>query len=136
VVPPRQNVPPVSIAFRSDAWEEEVERLDSRSPGRIQAERARKEIEGGKAALEWKRCKPENDDGTELAGCSKLFVPLDTQGASAAPYGFVFRLGQTDDDELVWNFMAFGERHPSNPSTRSVYERAHKRIHGKFPEQG
>ena len=66
----------------------------------------------------------------------QLYVPLDAQGASAAPYGFVFRLGQTHDDELVWNFMAFGERHPNNPSTRSVYERAHKRIHGKFPEQG
>jgi hypothetical protein len=105
--------------------------------GRAHSGRTRPQgIGGGKAPLEWKRCKPENDDGTELAGCSKLYVPLNVKGASAAPYGFIFRLGQTDDDELVWNFMAFGERHPDNPSTRSVYERAHKRIHGRFPEQG
>jgi hypothetical protein len=129
-------VPPVSIAFRSPVWEEEVERLDSRSAGRIQAERARREIEGDRAALVWKRCKTEGDDDTELSGCSKLYVPLDALGASTAPYGFVFRLAKTDDNELVWNFIAFGERHPDNPSTRSVYERAHRRIHGRYPEQG
>lgn len=28
---------------------------------------------------------------------------------------------------------AFGERHPDNPNTRSVYERAHKRLHGHYP---
>lgn len=129
-------MPPVSISFRSPVWEEEVERLDSRSAGRIQAERARRDIESGKATLAWKRCKTEGDDGTELSGCSKLYVPLDALGASTAPYGFVFRLAKTDDNELVWNFIAFGERHPDNPSTRSVYERAHRRIHGRYPEQG
>ncbi len=128
-------MPDVSVAFRLEAWKEEVERLDTRSMGRIQAERARREIEGGKSPLEWKRCKPASDDGTELAGCSKLYVPLGLHGASAAPYGFIFRLGQTNTDALVWNFMAFGERHPGNPSTRSVYERAHKRIHGRYPDQ-
>jgi hypothetical protein len=107
--------------------------LDRRSTARIQAERARREIEGSKAKLAWKRCGAENDDGTALAGCSKLYVPLDAQGASAAPYGFVFRLAKTADNELVWNFIAFGERHPENPSTRSVYERAHKRLHGRYP---
>lgn len=132
---PKRNLPSVSIRFRSPAWEEEVERLDRRSAARIQAERARREIEGGKATLAWKRCKAENDDRTELAGCSKLYVPLDADGASAAPHGFVFRLAKTEDDELVWNFIAFGERHPKNPSTRSVYERAHKRIHGRYPNQ-
>lgn len=57
------------------------------------------------------------------------------KGASAGPYGFVFRLAKTRDNELVWNFIAFGERHPGNPSTRSVYERAHKRLHGLYPDQ-
>jgi hypothetical protein len=28
---------------------------------------------------------------------------------------------------------AFGERHPANQSTRTVYERAHKRLHGGYP---
>ena len=132
---PRRNLPPASIRFRSPAWEEEVERLDSRSSARIQAERARREIEAGEGALAWKRCEAQGDDGIELRGCSKLYVPLDAEGASAAPYGFIFRLAKTDDNALVWNFIAFGERHPENPSTRSVYERAHKRLHGRYPDQ-
>lgn len=132
---PKQNLPSVSVRFRSPVWEEEVERLDCRSSARTQAERARREIESGKATLAWKRCEAENDDGAALAGCSKLYVPLDAEGASAAPYGFVFRLAKTEDNELVWNFIAFGERHPENPSTRSVYERAHKRLHGRYPDQ-
>jgi hypothetical protein len=133
VASPKRTPPPVSIKFRSPAWEEEVERLDERSPARIQAERARREIEGGRATLAWQRCKTENDDGTQLAGCSKLYVPLDAEGASAAPYGFVFRLAKADDGTLIWNFIAFGERHPNNPNTRTVYERAHKRLHGRYP---
>jgi hypothetical protein len=135
VTSPKRNLPSVAVKFRSPAWEEEVERLDRRSSARIQAERARREIESGKATLAWKRCEAENDDGTALAGCNKLYVPLDGEGASAAPYGFVFRLAKTDDNVLVWNFIAFGERHPENPSTRSVYERAHKRLHGRYPVQ-
>jgi hypothetical protein len=132
---PRRTLPPASVRFRSPVWEEEVERLDARSSARVQAERARKEIESGKATLRWKRCEPESDDGTELVGCSKLYVPLNAEGASAAPYGFVFRLAKTKDNELAWNLIAFGERHPENPSTRSVYERAHKRLHGRYPDQ-
>jgi hypothetical protein len=31
-------------------------------------------------------------------------------------------------------FVAFGERHPK-PGTRTVYERAHKRLHGRYPDQ-
>ncbi len=128
-------MPPVSVRFRSPVWEEEVERLDAQSPARNQAQRARTEIEAGKTTLAWKRCQAEGHDGTELAGCSKLYVPLDATGASAAPYGFVFRLAKTEDHELVWNFIAFGERHPENLNTRSVYERAHKRLHGRYPDQ-
>ena len=50
-----------------------------------------------------------------------------------APFGFVFQLVRTSDNTLIWNFIAFGERHPDNPNTRTVYERAHKRLHGRYP---
>jgi hypothetical protein len=30
--------------------------------------------------------------------------------------------------------LAFGEGHP-RPGSRSVYERAHKRLHGRYPDQ-
>jgi hypothetical protein len=48
------------------------------------------------------------------------------------PFGFVFQLVKTEDG-LAWAFLAFGERHPQNPATRSVYERAHHRLYGRNP---
>jgi len=125
-------LPAVAIEFREPAWQEEVERLDPRSAARVQAERARREIEGGRVSLRWQRCDPVKDDGTVLPGCSKLRIPLKAVGASAAPLGMVFRLTRTTDG-LAWVMIAFGERHPDNPRTRSVYERAHKRLHGRYP---
>jgi hypothetical protein len=129
---PERNLPAVAIEFREPAWREEVERLGPRSAARIQAERARREIEGGRASLKWQRCNPASDDGTVLPGCSKLRVPLNAPGTSAAPFGMVFRLTRTTDG-LAWVMIAFGERHPDNPATRTVYERAHKRLHGRYP---
>lgn len=126
------NLPAVAIEFREPAWREEVERLDQRSAARTQAERARREIEDGRVSLNWQRCQAANDDGTALPGRSKLYVPLNAAGAAAAPFGMVFRLTCTPDG-LAWVMIAFGERHPSNKQTRSVYERAHKRLHGRYP---
>jgi hypothetical protein len=70
---------------------------------------------------------------TKLPGCRKLYLPLGKEGATQAPYGLVFQLIQTPDDSLAWNLIAFGERHPTNERTRTVYERAHKRLHGHYP---
>ena len=70
-----------------------------------------------------------------LPGCRKLYVPLDAKGASAAPFGFVFRLTQTPNG-LAWVMIAFGELHPDSPLSRSVYERGHKRLHGRYPDEG
>lgn len=130
---PRRNLPPVSIEFGSVEWEQEVERYHPSSRARAYAQSARKAIEAGTATLDWKRCRAEGADGTRLPGCHKLYVPLGKQGASAAPYGFVFQLTQKADRSLAWGFLAFGERHPTDGRTRTVYERAHKRLHGDFP---
>lgn len=130
---PRSKPPSVPVRFDREEWLEEVERLDERSLARVQAERARREIEAGTATLSWQRCEAEGEGATNLPGCNKLYVPLGKQGASEAPFGFVFQLAQDADGSLVWNFIAFGERHPDNPATRSVYERAHKRLHGRYP---
>jgi hypothetical protein len=123
----------VPVRFDHEEWAQEVERLDQRSTSRIQAEKALREIESGKAALDLRRCEGEGEDGTRLPGCAKLYMPLGRQGASDAPFGFVFQLAQNPDGSLVWNFLAFGERHPDNPATRTVYERAHHRLHGRYP---
>lgn len=127
------DLPSVSIEFGLVEWREEVERYDPRSPARVQAQSARKTIEAGTAKLDWKRCKAEGPGGTELPGCRKLYVPLGVQGASQAPYGFVFQLIQRPDDSLAWSMVAFGERHPADERIRNVYERAHKRLHGRYP---
>lgn len=131
----RGKLPPVSIEFRSPVWAEEVERYAPRSPARAQAERARREIEAGRTELTWKKYEAEGDNGIMLPGCRKLRVPLDAQGASAAPFGFVFRLSRLPE-ALAWIMIAFGERHPDNPLSRSVYERGHKRLHGRYPDEG
>lgn len=134
-----RKVPSASIKFGAEEWQEEVERYKPSSSARVQAQKARKEIDAGAAKLDWKRCRVESEDGSGLPGCQKLYVPLGKQGASDAPYGFVFQLVQNEDKSLAWYMIAFGERHPSNPQTRSVYERAHKRLHGRYPappEQG
>jgi hypothetical protein len=122
------------IYFGSKEWTEEVERFRSKSPARLQAQRARRGIEAGRAELGWRRCRAQGaPDGTSLSGCVKLYVPLGKAGPSDAPYGFVFRLQQESDGSLSLNLVAFGERHPDNPATRTVYERAHKRLHGRYP---
>jgi hypothetical protein len=130
---PADGPPHVPIEFGSLEWEEEVQRYSPRSPARAQAQGARRTIEAGAAKLDWKRCKADGPGGTKLPGCRKLYVPLGKEGASEAPYGFVFQLTQKPDDSLAWNLIAFGERHPANERTRNVYERAHKRLHGRYP---
>lgn len=129
---PAPNRPSASIEFGAVEWEQEVERFAPRVPARVQAQGARSEIKAGESRLLWRPCETEGSDGTRLPGCRKLYIPLGREGASEAPYGFVFQLAKTPDG-LAWNFIAFGERHPGNPRTRSVYERAHKRLHGRYP---
>jgi hypothetical protein len=130
---PAGGPPRVPVEFGSLEWKEEVDRYDSHSKARTQAQSARKAIEAGKAKLDWKRCKADGPGGTKLPGCRKLYVPLGKEGASQAPYGLVFQLIQKPDSSLAWNLIAFGERHPTNERTRNVYERAHKRLHGRYP---
>jgi len=130
---PAVGPPSVPIEFGSIEWQEEVERYSPRSAARTQAQRARKTIEVATSRLDWKRCKADGPGRTKLPGCRKLYIPLSQEGASGAPYGFVFQLVQKADSTLAWNLIAFGERHPANRRTRNVYERAHKRLHGHYP---
>jgi hypothetical protein len=128
----RQGAAGVSIEFDDEVWTEEVERLRLGSPARVQAEKARREIEAHHSGLAWQPCKEDGPRGTRLGGCVKLYVPLRQGGASAAPYGFVFALRKVDGG-LALRMIAFGERHPTNPRTHSVYARAHRRLHRRYP---
>jgi hypothetical protein len=115
-------------------WREEVERLDPRSAARIAAERERRYLEADGVSRGFvERCDEEGPDGTRLGGLVKAYVPLRDGPPSGRPFGFVFRPGR-GNGELVLDLLAFGERHPQ-PGTRSVYERAHKRLHGRYPDE-
>ena len=79
-------------------------------------------------------CSAEGADGTRLARSLKVYVPVDDRPASERPYAFVFELAIGADGGVTLRLIAYGERHPE-PATRSAYERAHKRLHGRYPDQ-
>ncbi len=125
----------LEVSFDADVWAQEVERLHPRKPMRAAAERARNEIAAnGVARTELSACRTEGDDGTRLGRCLKVYVPLGDRPPSERPYGFVFDLAEGPHGVVTLRFLTFGERHPA-PGTRSVYERAHKRLHGRYPDQ-
>jgi hypothetical protein len=123
----------VRVEIDDEVWAEEVGRLRERSPARAQAEKARREIETHPTTVPWQPCEKDGPRSTRLADCVKLYVPIGQEGASAAPYGFVFALRKVEE-VLVLRMLAFGERHPTNPRTHPVYSRAHRRLHGRYPE--
>jgi len=112
-------------------WREEVERLRSGSRSRAAAEAERRAIESDGVALgELRRCEEAGPDGTVLPRHVKVYVPVGAGAPSERPFAFVLAVDEVGELELA----AFGERHPA-PGTRSVYERAHKRLHGRYPDQ-
>lgn len=78
-------------------------------------------------------CEENGPDGTRLVSCAKVYVPI-AASVSEAPYGFVFALRiDPKSGTVMLRLIAFGERHPT--TGRSAYERAHKRLHGRYPDQ-
>lgn len=104
------------------------------SPGdRYRSQRAPARTPNGRLALaDVRPCEAHGRDATELPGCAKLYLPLSDAPASERPFAFVLQLARDQAGELVWVFLAFGHRHPG-PGVRSVYERAHRQLHGRFP---
>lgn len=124
----------VEVRVDPGTWAVEVGRLREGSPARLAAERERTTLERSgvpRAAL--LACAAVGDDGTRLGRELKVYVPISDAPASHRPFGFVFSVA-ADEGRPYLALTAFGERHPV-PGTRSVYERAHKRLHGRFPNQ-
>lgn len=63
----------------------------------------------------------------------KTYVPFGEGPASERPFGFVLS-PERDASGPYLELLAFGERHPG-PTGRSVYERADRRVHGRYPDQ-
>ena len=124
----------VAVVIDPSVWREEGERLDARSSARAAAERERRRLESDGVSEDLlERCDAEGRDGTRLAGLLKAYVPLREGPPSDRPFGFVFLPGR-EHGLLVLYLAAFGERHARH-GTRSVYERAHKRLYGRYPDQ-
>lgn len=116
-------------------WQEEVERFAPSSDARVVAERERRRVQRSAiSASVLLRCEVAGSDGTQLAGLVKAYLPISGSPPSERPFGMVFAAGVDSDGNVHLELVAFGERHP-RPATRSVYERAHKRLHGRYPDQ-
>ena len=131
---PRGPAEFIEVRIRPEAWAQEVERLRGNSPARLAAERELKQLQAtGVARDQLAACDAEGSDGTRLRGRLKVYVPISDAPASQRPFGFVFSVA-ADSGRPFLELIAFGERHPPH-DTRSVYERAHKRLHGRYPDQ-
>lgn len=76
------------------------------------------------APSEWLlRCEAEGQDGTQLGGCVKLYIPQ-----PAGQWGAVLT-GDEEAKKPALVLIAVGERHPPRPWKPSVYEIAHRRLH-------
>ena len=124
----------IPVRIGAEAWREEVERFGDRSEARVAAERERGRLEQegiDLAALQ--QCDAEAPDGTRLAGLVKVYVPITDGPPSERPFGFVLAPAR-DAGGIFLTVVAYGERHPA-PGSRSAYERAHRRLHGRYPDQ-
>lgn len=121
----------IAVRFHERVWREAIRGFSGKALEVATASRQRVEDDG--VPLLWLRpCEPIGPDLTELAGCAKLYLPLGDAPPSQRPFGFVFQLARSRDGPPELVFVAFGPRHP-RPGIRSVYERAHRQIHGRFP---
>jgi hypothetical protein len=77
------------FAFDADVWAEEVGRFREGGPAHGSALAARARMERPDARIAVRPCDAEGPDATALAGCGKVYVPLDAE-PSRAPYAFVF----------------------------------------------
>ncbi len=124
----------VAVRISPGVWREEVERFDQRSRARAAAERERRRLDrDGLSLADVERCVEEGPDHTRLAGLVKVYVPISKAPPSERPFGFVLSPGSSERG-AYFALVAFGERHP-RLGIRSVYERAHKRLHGRYPDQ-
>jgi hypothetical protein len=123
----------LAVRFDEAVWREAT-RGFSREPLQIATSARLAAEQHGIALADVVPCETAGSDGTRLAGCAKLYLPPGGGPPSERPYAFVLRLARAGDRSLVWVFVAFGHRHP-RPGVRSVYERAHRQLHGRFPNQ-
>ena len=132
---PGRREPRFAVRISASVWREEVERYEEGSEARLAADRERPHLErDGLAVGQVEPCAEFGPEGTRLKGLVKVYVPISDAPASERPFAFVFDGGRGQRVPYL-ALVAFGERHPRRSTTRSVYERAHRRLHGRYPDQ-
>jgi hypothetical protein len=122
----------LTVRFDEAVWREAVRGFSGR-PLEI-ATRARSNAERrGVALTDMLPCDAHGPGRDSARGLRQLYLPAGDAPPSERP--FVLQLAQEMESTLVWVFVAFGHRHP-RVGVRSVYERAHRQLHGRFPERG
>jgi len=70
-------------------------------------------------------CDSEAQDGTQLPGCVKVYLP-----SPAGKFGMVFEINRQAGN-LVLAYLSFGVRHhPPDSHALTVYQIAHQRLNG------
>jgi hypothetical protein len=115
------------VLFNEGAFAEDTMRSGRVGAEALRQARSRFEREGVEIQA-LRRCDPEGRDGTKLPACFKVYLP-----APSGKFGMVLRFVR-DGDGLALRYLAFGVRHhPRDSNAQSVYEVAHRRLHGQSP---
>jgi len=116
--------------FPVGVWAGDVEsRYAASSRARSVAEEARRNFErDGVPGRELQACEAEGPEGTQLADCLKVYLPLGPSDPRQRPFGMVFIDVGRNEPALV--LLAYGVRHPPEEAhAESLYWRAHRRLH-------
>jgi hypothetical protein len=115
------------VLFNEDAFAEDTMRSGRAGAEALREARSKFERDGIEIKT-LRRCDPEGRDGTKLPSCFKAYLP-----APNGKFGMVFRFVR-DAEGLALRYLAFGVRHhPRNSNAQTVYEIAHRRLHGQLP---
>jgi hypothetical protein len=120
----RAEGPRFRVRFDELAFAEDV--VHPTPAGRTAALQARERLEqDGIAVDDLIPCLAEARDATRLPGCVKTYLP-----PPDGLWGMVFT-GDREGGTPVLVFLAFGRRHPTRAWQPSVYQVAHRRLHGQ-----
>ncbi len=114
------------VGFDEDALTEDLARLPNSATRALEGLRAEIRRLGGLPKSQLKSCQAEGRDGTRLGGCVKTYVPWPD-----GRFGLVLVAVSHPERPLALRAIAFGVRHhPRDSNAPSVYEVAHRRLHG------